>query len=73
MLKGPTTDGGVKRASGEKPSWKEDPTHEEAMRRHLHRYDIGDLEDRDSGVHPLIHVAWRALAQAWQETHTLVG
>ena len=68
LLAGPTNDGQNKRRTG-KPHWKVDPGHAEAMHRHLHRYDLGERVDPDSGVHPLVHVAWRALALAYQETH----
>lgn len=69
MLAGPTGDGQVKRATKNKPLWKVDPDHAEAMRRHLHRWDRGEKVDPESGSHPLVHVAWRALAIAWQETN----
>jgi hypothetical protein len=67
MLQAPTGDGQLKRRDG-KPFWKIDTDHEEAMLRHLHRWDRGELVDEDSGAHPLVHVAWRALALAFQET-----
>lgn len=69
MLRTVTADGGVKRARGEKPSWKVDEGHEPALFRHLQRWERGDLIDEDSGAHALVHVAWRALAIAWQETN----
>lgn len=69
LLRGPTADGGVKRERKEKPLWKVDPAHEDAMRRHLKRWEDGERADPDSGSHPLVHVAWRALAIAWQEEH----
>jgi hypothetical protein len=69
LLMGPTKDGARKRAAERKPHWKDDPSHLEAMYRHLRRYEIGELEDPDSHEHPLVHVAWRALARAYQETH----
>ncbi len=67
MLRAPTKDGGRKRALDGKPNWKVDPTHIEAMYRHLRRFEQGEVADSDSGAHPLVHVAWRALAAAWQE------
>ena len=67
MLRGPTGDGGAKRASGTKPSWKIDPDHEAGLFSHLAKWKKGELVDPDSGSHPLVHLAWRALAIAWQE------
>ena len=69
LLVGPTEDGQIKRAAGDKPSWKVDEGHQAALVRHLDRYWHGLLEDEDSGCHPLVHAAWRCLAVAWQETH----
>jgi len=71
LLRGPTADGGEKRERKEnpKPLWKVDPDHKDAMYRHLKRWEAGESVDPDSGSHPLVHVAWRALAIAWQETH----
>ena len=69
MLWNATKDGGVKRAAGEKPSWKVDPSHEAAIFSHLSKWKHGELVDKDSGAHPLVHLAWRALAIAWQETN----
>ena len=71
MLRQPTEDGGRKRAAGLKVSWKDDDTHEGAMYRHLARWAKGDTIDEDSGAHALVHVAWRALALAWQEMNPL--
>ena len=68
MLREPTGDGGRKRAAGEKPSWKVDPDHERGLFSHLSKWKAGEVVDRDSGAHPLVHLAWRALAIAWQET-----
>lgn len=68
MLEAPTRDGARKRRAG-KPHWTRDGGHIAAMYRHLRRWENGELEDPDSGAHPLVHVAWRALAVAWQETH----
>lgn len=68
MLALPTQDGQRKRQAGTKPLWKYDPDHTDAMYRHLKRWENGEGPDPDSGAHPLIHVAWRALALAAQET-----
>jgi hypothetical protein len=67
MLRGPTADGGVKRAAGTKAHWKEDPTHEDAAFRHMDRKLAGDIYDEDSGYHAYVHTAWRFLAVAYQE------
>lgn len=68
LLRAPIADGARKRAAGTKPSWRVD-RHADAMYRHLRRWEAGELVDADSGAHPLTHVAFRALAIAWQETH----
>ena len=67
MLKSCTKDGANKRARGEKVAWYLDPTHEVALFSHLYKWKRGDTVDEDSGVHPLVHLAWRALAIAYQE------
>ncbi len=67
MLKLATRDGGHKRAIGEKPPWWLDDSHEAAIFSHLDKWKHGVKWDRDSAVHPLVHLAWRALAIAWQE------
>lgn len=67
MLAGPTGDGAAKRGRGEKVSWKIDESHWDAAMRHIDRWWEGEREDKDSGVHPLIHAAWRFLAVAWHE------
>jgi len=69
MLKAATGDGGKKRAAGLKPSWKVDPSHEAAMFSHINKWKHGEKVDKDSGVHPLVHLAWRALAIAFQESN----
>ncbi len=66
LLRGPSGDGANKRARGEKPHWKVD-THKDAMYRHLARWEKGQAYDADSGCHHLVHMAWRALAIAYQE------
>lgn len=69
MLRSATKDGGRKRKAGLKPPWWRDPQHEAAIFSHLDKWKHGVLVDPDSGAHPLIHLAWRALAIAYQETH----
>lgn len=72
MLSIPTGDGKNKRDAGTKVHWTIDPGHKDAMLRHLGRWWNGEKADADSGAHPLVHLAWRALAVAYQETHTEV-
>ena len=60
-------DGGRKRAAGVKVSWTIDREHRRGIYSHLGRWQEGERIDADSGAHPLVHVAWRALAVAWQE------
>lgn len=67
ILKLPTADGAHKRQTAGKVSWKVDEGHRAAMYRHLRRWQEGELVDEDSGAPALAHVAWRALALAWQE------
>jgi len=69
MLAAVIADGGRKRNRGEKPSWKVDLSHEAAIFSHLNRWKHGEKEDPDSGQHPLVHLACRALMIAWQEGH----
>lgn len=69
MLRACTRDGAKKRKKGEKLPWWCDPTHEAAIFSHLNKWKHGELIDKDSGAHPLVHLAWRALAIAYQETH----
>lgn len=70
LLRSATKDGAIKRAKGQKISWKVDGTHNAARHRHEARYTLDPHgRDKDSGAHHLVAVAWRALAQAWQETH----
>ncbi len=69
LLNQASQDGGRKRARGEKVDWRVDPGHTQAMYRHLQRWEDGQEADLDSGTHPLVHLAWRALAVAWQETN----
>ena len=68
MLRSPSMDGGIKRSRSEKPPWRVDTTHEAALFSHLARWKAGELKDPDSGAHPLTHLAWRALALAYQDT-----
>ena len=72
MLEGATADGGRKRAAGAKEPWWRDVSHEAAIFSHLNKWKHGERVDRDSGAHPLVHLAWRALAIAYQETHGMV-
>ena len=67
LLKPATGDGAVKRNAGLKDPWWVDKSHGSKMMSHLDRYLAGERRDPDSGTHPLIHVAWRALALAYQE------
>ena len=69
MLWEATKDGGKKRARGEKPPWYKDFSHEPAIFSHLSKWKHGELVDADSGAHPLVHLAWRALAIAYQQTY----
>jgi hypothetical protein len=69
MLGSVTKDGGNKRARGEKPPWWRDGAHESAIYSHLSKWKHGELADADSGAHPLVHLAWRSLAIAYQETY----
>jgi len=68
MLDSVTKDGGRKRAAGTKPPWWRDDSHEAAMFSHINKWKHGVKVDPDSGVHPLVHLAWRALAIAYRET-----
>ena len=68
MLSEVTKDGGRKRAAGTKPPWWRDDAHFPAIFSHLDNYMHGVKSDPDSGAHPLVHLAWRALAIAYQET-----
>ena len=69
MLKAATGDGGKKRAAGLKPPWWRDPAHEAAIFSHLNKWKHGETADPDSGAHTLVHLAWRAMAIAYQETY----
>jgi len=69
MLRSVTRDGGRKRAKGEKPPWWRDAGHEPAIWSHINKWKHGEHKDLDSGVHPLVHLAWRALAIAYQEMY----
>ena len=63
-----TGDGSKKRQAGTKPPWYEDDAHEAAIYSHLTKWKRGELVDPDSGAHPLVHLAWRALAIACRES-----
>ena len=67
LLGSASADGGRKRAAGQKVSWRVDLEHPAAIDSHLLKWRAGELVDGDSGAHPLVHCAWRALAVAWQE------
>lgn len=69
LLYSVTKDGGAKREAGKKPPWWRDDSHEAAMFSHLNRWEHDERIDPDSGVHPLVHLAWRALAIAYIETY----
>ena len=69
MLQKVTRDGGNKRERGLKPPWYEDKSHEAAIFSHLDKWKHGETMDPDSKAHPLVHLAWRALAIAYQETY----
>lgn len=69
MLQAASADGGRKRAAGAKVSWKIDREHEGAIYSHIAKWKRGEKVDAESGAHPLVHVAWRCLAIAWQETY----
>ena len=73
MLREVTKDGGKKRAAGTKPPWYLDKSHEAAIFSHLDHWKHGIRIDPDSGAHPLVHLAWRALAIAHQETYGHAG
>lgn len=68
-----TGDGQAKRAQGLKLPWYVDDSHEAAIFSHLARWKRGELEDPDSLAHPLVHVAWRALALALIESGNVPG
>jgi hypothetical protein len=63
-----TADGSRKRQAKEKPPWYLDDSHEAAIFSHLNKWKHGETVDPDSGAHPLVHLAWRALAIACKET-----
>lgn len=68
LLRTVMLDGAAKRADGRKRDpWTTDPGHGPSLYRHLFRWRRGELVDADSGAHPLVHVAARALMQAHQE------
>lgn len=69
MLDRVSKDGGNKRAAGLKPPWWRDQAHEAAIFSHISKWKHGELVDADSGQHPLVHLAWRALSIAYQETY----
>jgi hypothetical protein len=66
-LRKATGDGSKKRQAGTKPPWYIDRTHEAAIFSHLCNWKRGELLDKDSGAHALVHCAWRCLAVACRE------
>ena len=66
-LAGVTADGSRKRQRSEKPPWYADDSHLGAVFSHLTKWFRGEVLDPDSGVHPLVHAAWRLLAIACRE------
>jgi len=68
-----TRDGGIKREAGSKPPWYLDPSHERGLFSHLAAWKAGVEVDSESGTHPLVHLAWRALAIAYQEIEEQQG
>jgi hypothetical protein len=73
MLQAATGDGGEKRRAGLKEPWWRDTEHEAAIFSHLNKWKHGERVDPDSEAHPLTHLAWRALAIAYQETYGTVN
>jgi hypothetical protein len=69
MLRKVTGDGAKKRQAGLKTPWWKDGSHEAAIFSHLNRWKHGELQDPDSGAHPLVHAAWRCLAIAYQQSY----
>lgn len=69
-----TKDGGRKRNAGKiiHPWWK-DPNHLWKVFQHFKRFFRGETADKDSGAHPLVHVAWRCLCIAYQSTQGKVN
>lgn len=68
LLRGPTGDGKMKRDAGTKPHWMIDTSHPDAIVHHYGEWLLGHKFDAESGSHHLVHVAWRCLAIAAQET-----
>ena len=68
MLARVTGDGSRKRQAGLKPPWWCDTSHEAAIFSHLNKWKHQEYRHPESGAHPLVHLAWRALAIAYQET-----
>ena len=69
MLQVVTRDGGRKRKKGHKIAWWVDGEHEAAMFSHLSKWKHEEFCDADSKTHPLVHLAWRALAIAYQDMY----
>lgn len=66
LLRPVLADGATKR---EPHTWQQTTvgTHVLKIARHWDRWVRGERHDADSGAHPLVHVAFRALAIAWRE------
>ena len=73
MLASVTGDGSKKRQAGLKPPWWRDSSHLVALFSHLYKHMRGAQVAPDSKAHPLVHLAWRALAIAYQETYGKVA
>ena len=69
MLQAVTQDGGRKRKAGKKAPWWDDESHEAALFSHLNKWKHGEFKDADSGTHPCVHLAWRALVIAYQDMY----
>lgn len=67
QLKLASGDGRKKRNAGTKPPWHKD-SHEAQIFSHIAKWKRGELVDKDSSAHPLVHAAWRCLAIACIET-----
>lgn len=61
-------DGSNKRQKGLKAVWWQDISHFDRATGHIERWLDGEMADKDSGKHPLVHAAWRLLAIACSET-----
>jgi len=59
--------GNLKHVDPQGTSWRSQDRsrHLAALKRHLDRFERNELHDHDSGLHPLAHVACRALFIVW--------